>query len=335
MASKLNVKSLILISLGVFIFCSGQSQTGLLVHYPLNGNAIEPNNRCNNGSVNGALPTTDQNMHPNSALEFDGVDDYVEISDCLNIHLDSQFTISTCVYPKGFYTGPCQANYILGKGSDNEVGHYSLTYQDDDGECATVGQYWFFGFAVNFSGKRLAVNISAIADTIKLNKWYHIVGVYDGVKLKLYIDGVLKGLSQDSHSDTLTNNSKNLLLGRMSNPNFPYYLNGKIDEVKIFNRPLSDVEIQNLKTTSMQNVNQKMENSFQLFPNPVKDVVKLDGDYKHLVKYVIYQQYGSQIVSGLLNNNEINVEKLSPGIYYIRIFDDRKKSGFSTTFLKL
>jgi hypothetical protein len=65
---------------------------GLVAYYPFNGNANDETGNSHNGTVNDATLTTDKNGNTNSAYSFDGVNDYINIS---NIDLaNKSFSIS-------------------------------------------------------------------------------------------------------------------------------------------------------------------------------------------------------------------------------------------------
>lgn len=79
--------------------------------------------------------------------------------------------------------------------------------------------------------------------SLKINKWYHIVGVYDGSKMRAYVDGILQPESLNQSGDI--NNSPGEIMtigdGTMGwGDNFV----GIIDEVKIYNEALTAQEIQ-------------------------------------------------------------------------------------------
>ncbi len=66
---------------------------------------------------------------------------------------------------------------------------------------------------------------------LSINTWYHIVGTYDGTTIKLYRNGVLD--SSTSVSNALGTSASILTIGRHAPT--PYYVSGKIDEVRISN----------------------------------------------------------------------------------------------------
>jgi hypothetical protein len=78
--------------------------------------------------------------------------------------------------------------------------------------------------------------------TLEKERWYHIVGIYDNdnKKMKLYLDGEL----QEEASSSLGSNSANVYLGKYYD--LSYLLDGFLDDVRIYNRVLSEKEIEAL-----------------------------------------------------------------------------------------
>lgn len=74
------------------------------------------------------------------------------------------------------------------------------------------------------------------------NRWYHIAGVYNGVEIKLYINGVLENTVPQNGNITTGNNP--LWINKYPCPNGSDWAHfGRIDEVRIYNEILSDEEI--------------------------------------------------------------------------------------------
>jgi hypothetical protein len=76
----------------------------------------------------------------------------------------------------------------------------------------------------------------------KVGTWHHVAGVYDGAQLKLYLDGALAATSNVTGNligyDTVLRMGANGVLTEL--------LNGKLDDVRIYNRALSELEIRYL-----------------------------------------------------------------------------------------
>ena len=103
--SKLNIKSTVkylLFASIVFVFTSNVftqvpnyvPTNGLVGYWPFNGNANDQTPNGNNGTVNGATLTTDRFGNANSAYNFDGINDYIQINNIVGNFGLSDFTIS-------------------------------------------------------------------------------------------------------------------------------------------------------------------------------------------------------------------------------------------------
>jgi len=77
--------------------------------------------------------------------------------------------------------------------------------------------------------------------TLALNTWYNIVGVYDNVGLKTYLNGVLNESASDAGKSISSSGNMDITIGAQPGPasNFP----GKISSAQIYNRALSAAEV--------------------------------------------------------------------------------------------
>ncbi|GEM_PF-2442411 len=151
------------------------------------------------------------------ALSFDGVNDYVDAgSDKLNTA--QPFTMSAWVNSRVFSLGDCA---IAGEWNG---GKGAMLY------CG--GNRWDFHVQ----------NTSILATTlVSANTWVHLVGTYDGITARLYLNGV----QENSATVTATNAVTPFNIGTYANDagsNFP----GSIDEVRVYNRALSPSEVSGL-----------------------------------------------------------------------------------------
>jgi len=162
----------------------------------------------------------------NGSIVFDGVDDYVDLGDVLDI--SSNFTLS--VWFKG---NASQQPYvaIIAKDASGNFGNYGM-YADNG------SNYVRFGFR-DTGGTQREVNDSSYSD-IKSGNWVNYIGTYDSSELKLYRNGV--GISSASVNTTPQTNNNSLAIGaRLLNS---YEFNGNISSVQIYNRALSASEVE-------------------------------------------------------------------------------------------
>jgi hypothetical protein len=89
---------------------------------------------------------------------------------------------------------------------------------------------------VNIGGERIVYGGSAIP----VNTWSHLATTYDGAMLRLYVNGTQAGAQALSGAMAISNNP--LRIG--GNSALGEYFQGRIDEVRVYNRALSQTEIQ-------------------------------------------------------------------------------------------
>ena len=89
-----------------------------------------------------------------------------------------------------------------------------------------------------YNGDWFTANVS-VDDSFK-GDWYHVAGTYDGSELKIYINGGIGATT--AHIGAIDVSTGNLTIGINSEENDRLY-NGSIDEVRIYNRALTEGEI--------------------------------------------------------------------------------------------
>lgn len=164
-----------------------------------------------------------KNMILDKALKFDGIQDYINCGNDPSLNITDAITIEAWVYSS---VGQSFKSLVQ-KGA---LGDYDYML------------YWSGGASpsVNFGIKDSSGTSSwGTAVSVSLNSWIHVVGVYDGDKLYIYINGEL-GSSKETALTNIRATSNNLNIGRWSSS---YYFNGTIDEVRIYNRALSVPEL--------------------------------------------------------------------------------------------
>ena len=105
--------------------------------------------------------------------------------------------------------------------------------------------------------KKLHFAIGSIAaestTEIPLNTWTHVTGVYNGTDIRTYINGTQDG-TPAPHTGTIPNSSNDLRIGADSVAYPSTELNGKMDEVIIYNTALNATEVQQLCETHASNI---------------------------------------------------------------------------------
>lgn len=229
------------------VFNGGAPDTlldGLVGYWKLNESsagsvAFDSSRFGNNGTPQGSggvgLPRPDTEVpsvafaNPRS-LSFDGVDDRVDTGD--RPLLEGMPAVSVCAWvnidrlpPQHYAVVERHSLYRIIIGSSGN-GHMVVRTTNNGWYTAGTTAGWPVG-------------------TIVPGNWYHIVGTYDGNRTRVYVNGVLSGTGAQALSGAIATNSGSFRLGYKSASNIDY-TDGKIDEVRVYNRALGIEEIQSL-----------------------------------------------------------------------------------------
>ncbi|PWJ44375.1 LamG domain-containing protein [Sediminitomix flava] len=216
-------------------------KSNLVAYYPFIGNGDDITDNGNNSTVYNASLTNDRKSNTNSAYHFDG-NSYISIPHSSSFAFDTQFSIAVWVKPSAFNSDNCESNRIIEKGIETQRGNWGL-YYDDNFEGNGCGELdpnkvrFKFGI-VGDNGYRYAY----VGETnINLNEWYFVTGTYDGSQMKLYVNGEVE--FSENVSINLYTNTAPITIGKQDHSSYPYFLNGAIDDIHIFNKALTKEEV--------------------------------------------------------------------------------------------
>ncbi|MDA7679797.1 hypothetical protein N8622_00905 [bacterium] len=203
-------------------------EEGLVAYYPFNGNANDESGNGNDGTVHGA--TLDVNRHGESgkAYSFDGENDYITYE-----RIDSnfnQFTITAWAKPKS--AGGLR--YIIDNGSlENGAGAAFRLELMNEGIL-----YYALGIGDKWEHKPSGYNSGW-----KLDQWTQFTLSHNGNSCVLYQNGLKISSIENKYNVTLGNGT--IFLGKEGFSN-SYFFDGSIDDVRIYNRALSELEVKEL-----------------------------------------------------------------------------------------
>jgi len=200
----------------------------LIAHYTFDGNANDLSGYDNHGNVIGAALTTDRFGAENSAYEFNGSSNYISIPNSLS--LQSPTTELTQLVWVNIYSWTGQGFWVpvlMKSNSGDNAFQYRLSIESN-GVNTSINNW---------------NNAVIIPDTVSFNSWYMVVSTLKNDTVKVYVNGIFKG------SGTLTGpimqDTKPLEIGR-DVPGSTEYFHGKIDEIRIYNRAITEREIDSL-----------------------------------------------------------------------------------------
>jgi hypothetical protein len=208
------------------------STPGLVAAYSFKegaGSTVHDSSGNNNtGTISGATWTA-SGMY-GSALVFNGTNALVTINDSAPLHLTNAMTLEAWVNPS---TVTKAWRDVVYKGNDA----YYLSATSTSKSLPALGG--------TFGNKNANTYGSAALPT---NTWTHLAATYDGQYMRLYVNGVL--VSSKTQTGTLLSSTNPLEIGGDSI--FGQFFAGTIDEVRVYNTALTQVQIQTDMNTPVQ-----------------------------------------------------------------------------------
>jgi len=209
------------------------NETGLVAVWHLNegsgSTTSDSSGNNNDGTINGST-WVDGNF--GKALKFDGVNDYVEVPNSASLNITDEITIT--FWTKQDPTSNFEKQ-IIGKGLENTG---TRTY----GITTPYGSLGARFIICNTTDCSLC--------TYKWtdSNWHHVAGTYNGSHMKIYVDGIERDSVYGNCliQGPIQSSGRPVQLGAWKLPSGgSSYFNGTIDEAAIYNRVLSESEIQN------------------------------------------------------------------------------------------
>ena len=180
--------------------------------------------RGNTGTmING--PTRIATGKNGRAISFDGVNDFVSVPDAASLDLTTGMTLEAWVYPTAL--GSLWRTAVLKEAPSFFV--YGLYANEGAGRPS--GHVVIAGTDLDVRGAQNAV---------PLNAWTHLAATYDGTTLRLYVAGLQ--VATRAVTGSMANSTGLLKIG--GNAIWSEWFAGRIDDVRVYNRALTQAEIQ-------------------------------------------------------------------------------------------
>lgn len=168
-----------------------------------------------NGTFNNGTTFSSVN---NGTIVFDGVDDFIELSNW------------------GILTGNASYTYDLFFQKRSNVDSNWVSYGTRSNN--SMNQVGIFNNTIGILN--YANDTTIAASEILNNVWYQMTATHDGTTTKLYFNAILR----NQKSTTYTFGSTNLFLGRAAGAGTTYNAPISLSSLKIYDRALSAAEIQ-------------------------------------------------------------------------------------------
>ena len=302
--------------------------SGLVAYYPFNGNANDVSGNGNNGTNSGAILINDRLGNSNSAYNFDGIQSKIIIAHSASLSIQNTITISAWVNSSSSISN----GTIIVKGEESQYWNYGL------GLYNSKPQYDYTGFGLG---------INKVLNPLE---WHNVVVTIDTPNniMVLYVDGVSYNPIYNTSNNTIVNNFNNLInsccnssitIGRNNGGTGGAAFNGKIDDIGIWNRVLTQQEITNLYyadstcqslviNTGLLSFNPPTyTNTVTIYPNPANDHITIDcGTLANVSGWniVITNTLGQEVFNQPMNTQQYVVPLNTwsgQGVYFVKIYN--------------
>lgn len=329
-----NIFTIAILALSINAFAQVPT-TGLVGYWPFTGTANDLSGSGNNGIIHNVTLTSDRFGNLNSAYQFVGND-----NNTVSYIVANHNNLPAGNTPRTISVWVTNDTYGVPGGSGND-GHPIIGY----GTPATnsANELMFFTTSSNVANVRYGGfnNDFDMPFTYSLSTWYNLVATFDGTTANIYINNSLVGSGNYSSWNTVLDS---MVIGAQTTRT--RFHNGKIDDIRIYNRVLNSSEIaslfneslcyQTITVTDTLIINANItgfnpisyQNSIRIFPNPTSDQITINfgGNYSTMNGYTLKITNSlSQIVYTTPINTQTTTVDLSTwtgnGIYFVHLID--------------
>ncbi|HYG15777.1 MAG TPA: LamG-like jellyroll fold domain-containing protein [Bacteroidia bacterium] len=324
---------------------------GLIGNYMLNGDGDDMTSNNNNGTVQNTTNVANRYGIPNTALYFNGTDSKVIVGDVAVF--ENTNTISFSVWIKA---------ESLGSGQMTDVRPILAKWKSST-ELSVSSWHFYLTDSVHIEvTDGTGFSDMAFPITFANGEWTMLTGIFSSGNFKLYVNGALLG-QKTAATTTIQNSSATFLIGDwydIFDANYNTF-KGAIDDVRIYNRVITDNEVKQLynefmfyDTTKVNDTvhvvvydtthitvtdtlvidavitgtgNPPFINTIKVYPNPSNDFITIDnGDFTGMNGYrvKITSSTGTEVFNSLINQQQFSINLstwLGKGVYTISLYD--------------
>lgn len=308
-----------------------QDTTGLIAHWKMNGNALDASGHGHNGMMNNVTNDTGILGAANTALRFNGTNSFISVPYSPAFDL-SRYSICFIIKVLGFYSGLCQGNTVIAKGTLNVAtpsGHYYVSYGDNTFDTSNCSHFdSTHEIFASISNANIAADDSMYNyfPTIQENKWYVVVCTFDSTTYKMYINDTLKKITT-THGYPIGSSNDSIVIGMDpwdAGAGYSYPMHAVLDDIKLFNRDLTAAEAHEYYDSTLPvavpNI-ANLEPAVNIYPNPAKDNITISLPANTKVSMQLMNELGQALKeqNNIGNKEDIDISTLPAGMYILKL----------------
>jgi len=281
----------------------GQVTNGLAAQYSFNSANATDDIGSIDGSVHGATLTADRFGNVNKAYSFSG-GSYIALPDAPALK-SATSTVSLWVKINGYEPSTMSLNGIYCVINSTTASYFGTMFLG----VYTSGKY----FTVTQNNPSQNVYASSLLSNS--GAWQHYAVSTDADSTKMYIDGVKQWSQHKNFASTFTSDS--VYIGKSGNTTHTGALNGLVDDIRVYNRVLSKLEVDSLfneidpmavginETTATPNI-------VSIYPNPTNGTILSSNNYN-----VSLTDINGKVIIEKQNANSFDISNQATGMYFI------------------
>ncbi len=273
-----------------------------VLYLPFNGNADDKSQYNNVSTPTNISYDTDVFGNSQHSAVLNGYSSYIKIENNDLLNFKSEMTLCGWIY----------------------------SLHDNNGEAYPISHgNWENRWKVSLSNNTLRFTVKTSEGIYDLDsktilnqeEWYYFSMVYTGTDMELYLNGELDAFMPVTGEIGTT--SFDLIIGK-ARPDQDFYFKGKLDELYIFDHPLSPAHIAEMYEETVSSTNETHLDDTKIFPNPGKGdfIIYLGDKFSDKCEYQIFDCFGKKILESTNIESKyisLNVSFLSAGIYFLKI----------------
>lgn len=298
---------LVVLIISSYSYSQNELTDSLKVYYTFDNNSNDQSGNENHALIVGGSFTNDRFGNENSACLLVGDGDWIEFPNVQNLWEDT-WTYSLW-FKLDMLPSSLSDAFLLTYKDISSGDDVHLFVDDEDNKIKM-----FFGDGFD----KISSNVIVESDT-----WYFVAIVNTPSENRLFVNGDFKA-STASQFTTQYLDAKLIISSNYASDNLKGRIFGSVDDVRLYNASLEDIDIQNLydseNTSASVPSNNDQDAHVTIFPNPSCNEIIYINTFDEISTINIFDNLGRNIKTiDNVNSKQTEIAGLSQGLYLLSI----------------